>query len=174
MEKIIYTFINALKSYYKNYFNFRGTSNRVEFWYPFFYNTIIWGFAYLLPENPEPFINWVDWLGFSVVILYFVNIIPFIAVSVRRLHDTNRSGWNLLWSIILIGLIVVLIWMAGQSRPNHWENSTHSDDFKFCINCGDKILKNSQFCSSCGIKIDESESGDESKKDISTGKTLLP
>jgi uncharacterized membrane protein YhaH (DUF805 family) len=172
MEKMIYTFSNAIKSFYSNYFNFRGTSNRSEFWFVVLYNIPIVVTVALVPEEPDSFIG--SFLLIISGILYLANIIPFIAISVRRLHDTNRSGWNLLWSLIGIGLIVVLIWMAGQSRPNHWENSTHSDDSKFCSSCGDEIFKNSQFCSSCGIKIDESESGDESKKDISSGKTLLP
>ena len=165
MLNYIDTFSNAIKSFYNNYFNFRGTANRSEFWFAFFYNVIIWGLVISLPEDSESFI--LSWLQFFVAILYFVNIIPFIAVSVRRLHDTNRSGWNLLWSLPLIGLIVVLIWMAGESKPNHWKKISHfevSDDPQFCSSCGDEIFKNFQFCSSCGIKIDESELGDEPTK----------
>ncbi len=45
-------------------------------------------------------------------------LIPGIAVSVRRLHDTNRSGWWLLISLIpLIGAIVLIVFLASDSKP---------------------------------------------------------
>jgi uncharacterized membrane protein YhaH (DUF805 family) len=49
-------------------------------------------------------------------------ILPGIAVSVRRLHDTDRSGWWLLIGLIpLIGAILLLVWYCtkgsvGQNR----------------------------------------------------------
>ena len=43
-------------------------------------------------------------------------IIPSLSVTVRRLHDTNKSGWSLLISIIpLIGSIILLVWYATDS-----------------------------------------------------------
>ena len=52
-------------------------------------------------------------------ILYsLVILIPSIAVSVRRLHDTSRSGWWLLLCLIpLIGMVVLLIFMVQDSKP---------------------------------------------------------
>lgn len=45
-------------------------------------------------------------------------IIPYIAVTVRRLHDTDRSGWWILISFIpLIGSIVLLVFMCFDSQP---------------------------------------------------------
>ena len=46
-------------------------------------------------------------------------LIPSIAVSLRRLHDTDRSGWWLIIGLIpLIGTIVLLVFMAQDSRPS--------------------------------------------------------
>ena len=43
---------------------------------------------------------------------------PGIAVSVRRLHDTDRSGWWLLIGLIpLIGCIVLLVFMVQDGKP---------------------------------------------------------
>ena len=43
-------------------------------------------------------------------------IIPSIAVGIRRLHDTNHSGWWYLLIIIpIIGWIVILIWLCKNS-----------------------------------------------------------
>lgn len=45
-------------------------------------------------------------------------LIPGIAVSVRRLHDTNRSGWWLLIGLVpFIGAIVLLIFMLQDGQP---------------------------------------------------------
>jgi uncharacterized membrane protein YhaH (DUF805 family) len=41
---------------------------------------------------------------------------PYIAVTARRLHDTNRSGWWQLIGIIpLIGWIIMIVWCAQES-----------------------------------------------------------
>lgn len=46
-------------------------------------------------------------------------LIPGIAVAVRRLHDTGRSGWYLLVGLIpLIGWIFVIIWLATDGQPS--------------------------------------------------------
>lgn len=62
--------------------------------------------------------------GGVVGILYsLVVLIPSLAVSVRRLHDTNRTGWWLLINFIpLIGFIVLLIFMIqeGESGSNEY------------------------------------------------------
>jgi uncharacterized membrane protein YhaH (DUF805 family) len=45
-------------------------------------------------------------------------LIPSIAVSVRRLHDTDRSGWWVLIGLIpLIGTIVLFVFMVQDSQP---------------------------------------------------------
>jgi uncharacterized membrane protein YhaH (DUF805 family) len=50
---------------------------------------------------------------FAVAIL-----IPSIAVAVRRMHDTNRSGWWLLIAFIpIVGTIVLLIFLLLDSNP---------------------------------------------------------
>jgi uncharacterized membrane protein YhaH (DUF805 family) len=55
-------------------------------------------------------------------LLYLLAVVlPSLAVSVRRLHDTGRSGWWLLISIIpLIGTIVLIVLFAtdGERQPN--------------------------------------------------------
>lgn len=45
-------------------------------------------------------------------------LIPYLAVSVRRLHDTDRSGWWILVNIIpLIGWIIYLVFLCSDSKP---------------------------------------------------------
>jgi uncharacterized membrane protein YhaH (DUF805 family) len=80
---------------FKNYAVFSGRARRREFWYFLLFNILIsYGLEYL--EDT-----------FNVRIIYFISdmyslavIIPSIAVGVRRMHDTGRSGWFLLVPIV--------------------------------------------------------------------------
>jgi uncharacterized membrane protein YhaH (DUF805 family) len=57
-------------------------------------------------------------------------LVPTIAVTCRRLHDIDRSGWwQLIWFIPLIGFIVMLIWTTrqGNSGPNRFGADPISD-----------------------------------------------
>ena len=89
---------------------FGGRAQRKEYWMFFLFNCII-SFVIGLFE------------GFAgspgiVYILYSLAVmIPGIAVSVRRLHDTDRSGWWLLIGLVpLLGAIALLIYMVQDSH----------------------------------------------------------
>ena len=57
-------------------------------------------------------------LGLFTLIFALGSTIPAIAVSVRRLHDTDRSGWWFLIQLIpLIGGIVLLVFFCLDSSP---------------------------------------------------------
>ena len=43
------------------------------------------------------------------------SLLPFIAVTARRLHDVNRNGWWQLISITVIGIIPYIYWMTKKS-----------------------------------------------------------
>jgi uncharacterized membrane protein YhaH (DUF805 family) len=58
------------------------------------------------------------YLGLLGTLYSLAVLIPGIAVSVRRLHDINRSGWWLLIGLIpIIGAIILLIFTAKDSQP---------------------------------------------------------
>lgn len=104
MEMIDY-YVGALKKYA----TFTGRANRPEFWY-FVLMNLIAGFVLGLLGDFGSFVN----------ILYSIAVfIPGLAVSVRRMHDTNRSGWWLLINLIPgIGTVIFLILAALESYPN--------------------------------------------------------
>jgi len=95
----------------KNYAVFTGRARRTEYWMFALVNFII-AMAIGIVEGV---------LGGPGVIgmLYFLAVlIPAIAVSVRRLHDTGRSGlWLLISFVPLIGAIVLLVFMVQDSDP---------------------------------------------------------
>jgi uncharacterized membrane protein YhaH (DUF805 family) len=58
----------------------------------------------------------LDLKGFFSFIYALAMLVPSISVAVRRLHDTNRSGWWLLISLVpVVGIFVLLFFMVLNS-----------------------------------------------------------
>lgn len=62
------------------------------------------------------------WALSALSIFYLVTIIPSFAVSVRRLHDSDKSGWWLLLNLVPAGALVLFIFylLDGTSGPNSY------------------------------------------------------
>ena len=102
---------NSVISCFNKYFDFETRSSRKEFWY--------WQLFRILMFLS---ITYLESLGLSglLFISNFIFLIPEIAVSIRRLHDINKSGWwQLLW-ITIIGAILLIIWHTteGEKKKN--------------------------------------------------------
>ena len=96
----------------KKYAVFRGRARRKEYWLFILFNTII-SFALILIEYS------VGGPGIVVGLYYLAVAIPSLAVLVRRLHDTNRSGWWFFINFIpLIGGIIILVFTVQDSQPD--------------------------------------------------------
>ena len=108
----------------KNYFNFKYCSRRKEYWYFHIISYIIllliafpvYYHLYSIQNGnaePNPII-----INTSTNILYlylFFIITPIISVTVRRLHDINKSGWWILIILIpFIGRIILLVWLCSD------------------------------------------------------------
>jgi uncharacterized membrane protein YhaH (DUF805 family) len=120
-------FMDALTTVYRNkYATFSGRASRSEYWWGYLGYVVIAtvlqivalvGAAALLNVNES-----LAGLALLVPMLALVGmIIPSIAVSVRRLHDTGKSGWMLLIIMIpCIGFILWIVWMVedGQAHDN--------------------------------------------------------
>lgn len=101
---------------WKKYANFKGRSPRKEYWVFFLVNLVI----IFVISSIERFIGMSASIYKSgLANLYGLAIlIPSLAVSVRRLHDTNRSGWWILIGLIpFIGSVVILVFMVIDSQP---------------------------------------------------------
>jgi uncharacterized membrane protein YhaH (DUF805 family) len=88
----------------KRYFEFSGRSRRREFWYFMLFSSLTNLVANIL--------DGVLGITFFYVISNLGMMIPGIAVGVRRLHDTNRSGW---WTLLPI---VNIVFWAENSDPS--------------------------------------------------------
>jgi uncharacterized membrane protein YhaH (DUF805 family) len=104
-EEAAMDIITAVKSVYSKYATFSGRASRAEYWY-FFLFTVIAGAALSAIESTLA-------TAFSIA-----NLVPNLAVAVRRLHDTNRSG-KLIVALILVEvvlfLVIVVSFVAGIS-----------------------------------------------------------
>lgn len=115
-------FRTSIETCFKKFADFKGRASRLEFWYFYLlsYGTI--GLlAFLSLRSPQD--NFYLWL---IGIFIIVIIVPFTAVTARRLHDVGRSGW---WQLIsgipyvgIIGAIFLIIWWCseGEKKKNKY------------------------------------------------------
>ena len=114
------SFIGAIKLGFQRYFDFSGRSTRAEYWwwvlFTFLAAIVLTIVDNILGTNSE------DGGGGLITGLWgLATFIPGLAVTIRRLHDINKSGWWILLALIswlIIPAIVLLIWFI---RPSHSE-----------------------------------------------------
>jgi uncharacterized membrane protein YhaH (DUF805 family) len=109
----------------QKYAQFAGRSRRKEYWMFALINAIIYcvlyavAFGSILMGSKA-----VSFLLFTLCIVYALGtVVPGLAVSVRRLHDTNKSGWLLLVALVpFVGGIILIVLMAidGDPGPNQY------------------------------------------------------
>lgn len=105
---------DAFRQYFNRYIQFSGRSNRGEFWF--------WQLDNILISLALGFVDGLVFGGNSAGILgglwALATIIPGFALSARRLHDIDKSGWWLLLSLIpLVGWIVLIVWYSRAPDP---------------------------------------------------------
>jgi len=101
----------------KKYAVFDGRARRKEYWYFFLLNIL----ASIALTGIDAMIGTFDahvGIGLLGGVYILAVLLPGLAVSVRRLHDTDRSGWWVLISFIpVIGGLVFLVFMILDSQP---------------------------------------------------------
>ena len=108
-------FGRAISAGFSNYVNFRDRACRSEYWY--------WVLFVILGDIVTIIIDALIGAQVTSSIFGLVVLIPGIAVSIRRLHDLDRTGWWILLGFIpLIGWIILLIWYVtkGTDGPNRF------------------------------------------------------
>ncbi len=99
----------------KKYAVFSGRSRRSEYWYFILFYFIIY-IALAFVDRVTGTFDPKSGIGLLTAIFALALLIPSLSVSVRRLHDTDRSGWWLLIGFIpLIGAIVLIVFFAQDS-----------------------------------------------------------
>ncbi len=105
-------YLSCLKEHYAD---FKGRARRKEYWMFVLFNFIAsWVLVILGSLIKFPWLSYI----YALAVL-----VPSLAVLVRRLHDTGRSGW---WFFIgfvpIVGAIWLLVLMCLDSQPeaNNW------------------------------------------------------
>jgi uncharacterized membrane protein YhaH (DUF805 family) len=108
-------FGQAITSGLSNYVNFSDRASRSEYWFWILFYFICLVVAIIIDSVLRTrVLTAVVWLGI---------VLPTLALSVRRLHDLDRSGWWIFLAFIpLVGAIILLIWQCtkGTDGPNRF------------------------------------------------------
>ncbi|GAA4371023.1 DUF805 domain-containing protein [Paeniglutamicibacter cryotolerans] len=128
LDKPLYgaSFGQAVSRFFKKYGTFSGRASRSEFWWVQLFTTLV---AIVLtiviiagavatsgPDVSEPGTGIIPGL-ILLIIFALAIIVPGIAVTVRRLHDANFSGWFYLLTLTSVGGIIVLVFTLLEPKP---------------------------------------------------------
>jgi uncharacterized membrane protein YhaH (DUF805 family) len=96
---------------------FHGRARRKEYWYFVLFSTLISALLTIIDSVTGTFSAATE-VGLLSGIYLLATLVPSLAVTVRRLHDTNRSGWWLLIvAVPLIGVIILIVFLAFDGSP---------------------------------------------------------
>lgn len=104
--------VACYKDMWVNWNNFSGRTRRSGYWYVILAN-------FLVSLALSIIVFAVDAFGALPNFYQLLVLIPSIALGVRRLHDTGRSGWWYLLVLTVIGSIVLLVWFCQDSAPDN-------------------------------------------------------
>jgi len=111
-------FVDAVKSAYGNYANFKGRASRSEFWWFYLFFILVYfaigiGGGVLAAVLGEAV---AGILGIVLMVFCLGSFIPFIALTARRMHDSDKSGWFQLIPIYSLYLAII----KGTDGPNRF------------------------------------------------------
>ena len=111
-------FTQAIASGFRNYANSSGRASRSEYWYWTLFSLIIDIVAWLLDTAIFPGNAW----GPISIAASLWLLLPSVAVSMRRLHDINRTGYWVLLIFTIVGIILLMYWslLKGSDGDNDY------------------------------------------------------
>lgn len=109
------SFFQAVGSCLRQYADFSGRARRSEFWWFIVFHALVRTAASAADQS---FGWYVDRSSVSLTMVTLALLLPLLAVSCRRLHDTGHSGWSLLlvWFPV-VGWILLFAWAVNDSDP---------------------------------------------------------
>ena len=120
-------FVEATKTCFIKYADFSGRASRSEYWYFSLFMLLLSICSMIIDSRIAgvPFWEYDDWTGPASLIVTILTILPALGVSVRRLHDIDKSGWWILIAFTIIGFILLIHWAIKES--NIGDNQFGSD-----------------------------------------------
>jgi uncharacterized membrane protein YhaH (DUF805 family) len=122
---------------FRRYAEFSGRSRRKEYWMFALLNMIVWAIICVLGlwgADSRLFSDTEELMMYFLAtggVYLLITLIPSLAVAIRRLHDTDKSGWMLLLGLIpLVGGLILLIFYVteGTRGPNRFGPDPLEDD----------------------------------------------
>ena len=114
-------FGKAIATCMGKYGTFSGRASRSEYWWFYLFTILMsWGATIVdgaVASSGDPAVasSGDPMVEIVVTLVFFV---PCIAAGCRRLHDMGKSGWwQLLWFIPIIGWILLIVWLATNTKP---------------------------------------------------------
>ena len=102
---------DALKNFWVDYVGW-GRATRAEYWWVFLFYSVLAGNIIFAIDA-----------GFLYNVWGLATLIPSFCLAARRLHDTGRSNWNILWALLpIVGWIILIVYLCqpGQTKSNKW------------------------------------------------------
>ena len=103
-------FQDAIRSGFRNYVTFAGRASRSEYWYWVLFAFLVTAVSgildYAIFSDSET--------GPLQSITSLLLFLPGLAISFRRLHDIDRTGWWWLIAFTVIGIILLLVWACAR------------------------------------------------------------
>jgi len=101
----------------RQYGDFEGRARRKEYWMFVLINILV-GFIFTVLDDMFGLADEETGTGVFSTLYGLAVLIPSLAVSVRRLHDTGRSGWWILIVLIpVLGAIWLIVLLATDGKP---------------------------------------------------------
>ena len=113
------SFPDAVRSVLRQYVVFSGRARRSEYWWFVLFYFLVSLVAAIVDSSLG---TRDDWGGYGVVgtLATVALFLPALGVAVRRMHDTDRSGWWVLINLVpLVGWIVFVFFAVTDSKPDN-------------------------------------------------------
>ncbi|MDG1819802.1 MAG: DUF805 domain-containing protein [Porticoccaceae bacterium] len=132
-------FLDATKNYFVKWLDFRTRISRSEFWWGYLGSVIVSILVGICIGFVFGFISVM--MGWPVETTVNLAILPFqiyvaiaaFSLAVRRLHDVNKSGWWLLITLTIVGILLLFYWYCkkGDDIENRFgPNPLKSEEFE--------------------------------------------
>ena len=154
----------AVITVFKNYALFKGRAQRREFWLFYAFDVGVVASLLILGSILSAIVSDATPLASIMQLIWLyglATLVPWLAVSCRRMHDIGKSGAYLLFYLIpVVGYIIVLVWLIqdGQMGPNQYgpnPKGVTAAAVKTCPYCGTTVNVSDRFCPVCGKSVDD-------------------
>ena len=113
-------FMTAVRTCLSKYVDFSGRARRSEYWYFALFSFLVSLAASIVDAVIGTDYDGAASGGLIQTVASLALVLPSLAVGIRRLHDTDRSGWWILIGLIpIIGWILLIVWFCTDSKPDN-------------------------------------------------------